>query len=139
MFKIALAFFLFGATGLAALPSPSIQYVGAVSIEPSQDAKVLANWYQKFGIELQTAGGIYWGTFQTPGGPFAFAIHAKKPSAPKKSSGSVSVVFRVSNYKDYVSMLEKNGLKAKSVESDSSGNFAHYRDPDGNEMTIWGD
>lgn len=146
MFKIVFAAILFSGSAFAATPSsptvqsPAIQYVGAVSIEPSQDAKVLADWYQKFGITLQQAGTLYWGSFETAAGPFAFAIHGKKPKAPKKSSGSVSVVFRVNDYAAYVSMLEKRGLKPESVEPpDSTGHFAHYRDPDGNEMTIWGD
>jgi len=139
MFKIIFVSLLFCASGLAATPPPTIQYVGAISIQPSQDAKILADWYQKFGVDLQSTGGAYWGSFETLAGPFAFAIHSKKDDASKKSSGSVSVVFRVNDYNGYVSVLEKRGLKPESVESDYSGYFAHYRDPDGNEMTIWGD
>jgi hypothetical protein len=138
VFKIIFASVLFCTSGLASSP-PTIKYVGAIAINPSQDAKVLADWYQKFGVNLQLAGGVYFGSFDTAAGPFYFAVHAKKPDAPEKSSKSVSVVFRVDDYNGYVSMLERQGLKAESVESDSSGHFAHYRDPDGNEMTVWGD
>jgi len=118
---------------------PTIQYIGAVSINPTQDAKILADWYTKFGIDLQFSGGVYFGGFETPAGPFYFAIHPLQTDAPKTSSASISVVFRVSDYDSYVSMLNKRGIIAQSVEADSSGHFAHYKDPDGNEMTIWGD
>lgn len=123
----------------AAPKTPAIQYVGSISINPSQDAKVLADWYSKFGVETQLMQGGYYGTFNTAGGPFYFGIHPKKELAPKTSSASVSVVFRVNDYDGYVEMLKGRGLVAESTEGDSSGRFAHYRDPDGNEMTIWGD
>lgn len=139
MFKIILASLLFCTSALAAPLPPAIQYVGAIAINPSQDAKVLAEWYQKFGVELDLYQGGYYGFFKTPAGPFYFAVHPRRANAPKESSSSVSVVFRVSDYNGYVAMLEKHGLKARSVESDATGHFAHYRDPDGNEITVWGD
>jgi hypothetical protein len=33
------------------------QYVGAISINPCQDAKILADWYSKLGVETSEAGG----------------------------------------------------------------------------------
>jgi hypothetical protein len=139
VFRIILAFFLCCTAGLADSPAPAIQYVGAIAINPSRDTKVLADWYQKFGVDLHLDGGGYYGFFKTPAGPFYFAIHPKRADAPKESSSSVSIVFRVNDYNAYVLMLKKNGLDALSVESDSTGHFAHYKDPDGNKLTIWGD
>ncbi|MGZ3693344.1 MAG: VOC family protein [Bdellovibrionota bacterium] len=140
MFKVIFASFIFCTSVLAAAPAaPAIQYVGAISINPSHDTKVIADWYQNFGVDLQFAGGVYYGSFETAAGPFYFGIHPKKADAPKMSSSSVSVVFRVNDYNGYVAMLEKRGLKPESVEADDTGHFAHYRDPDGNEMTVWGD
>ena len=139
MIKIFFASLLFYNVGFATSQSPAIQYVGAISIEPSHDAKVLADWYQKFGVDLQINGDVYFGFFETPAGPFYFAIHPKRADAPEKSSSSVSVVFRVNDYTGYVSMLTKNGLRAESFETYPFGHFAHYSDPDGNKMTIWGD
>lgn len=115
-----------------------IQYVGAVTISCSQDAAVLADWYTKFGVVFQHGGGYYWGPLTTASGPFLFGIHPKKADAPSRSSASVSVTFRVDDYSGYVAMLQGRGLSPESTESDSTGRFAHYRDPDGNEMTIWG-
>ena len=34
-----------------------ILYVGAISINPCQDAKVLADWYSRFGIETKEYQG----------------------------------------------------------------------------------
>jgi predicted enzyme related to lactoylglutathione lyase len=139
MFRILAASFLLCTSGLAASLPPAIQYVGSISINPCHDTKVLADWYQKFGVELHPDGGGYYGFFKTPAGPFYFGIHPKRVDAPKASSSSVSVVFRVNDYNAYVSMLKNQGLNAESVESDATGHFAHYTDPDGNKMTIWGD
>jgi predicted enzyme related to lactoylglutathione lyase len=125
-------------------PAPQaapFQYVGSISINPSQDAKVLADWYSKFGFETHAApDGGYYAMWTTAEGSFFFGIHRKKDGAPLKSSASVSVVFHVKDYDGYVNMLEGRGLAAESKEADAAlGRFAHYKDPDGNEMTIWGD
>ena len=116
-----------------------ILYVGAISINPCQDAKVLADWYTKFGIETKEFHGGYYGKLDTAAGLFAFGIHPKKADAPKKCTASVSVVFRVENYEGSLSSMKGKGLLPDSTESDpSQGQFAHFHDPDGNEVTIWG-
>jgi predicted enzyme related to lactoylglutathione lyase len=127
------------ASCLAAPTPPAVQYVGAVSINPSHDTKVVADWYQKFGLDLHPDGGGYYGLFKTPAGPFFFGVHPRKANAATESSASVSVVFRVGDYAAYIAMLKGNGLEPLSVEADATGHFAHFKDPDGNEMTIWGD
>src|SRR5215467_601564 len=71
-----------------------ILYVGAISINPCQDAKVLADWYTRFGIELKEYKGGYYGKLDTAAGLFAFGIHPKKADAPTKCTASVSVVYR---------------------------------------------
>ena len=116
-----------------------ILYVGAISINPCQDAKVLADWYARFGIETKEYKGGYYGKLDTAAGLFAFGIHPKKADAPKKCTASVSVVFRVENYEGSLSSMKGKGLVPDATESDpSQGQFAHFHDPDGNEVTIWG-
>jgi predicted enzyme related to lactoylglutathione lyase len=114
------------------------QYVGAISINPCQDSRILADWYSKIGMETHEMGGGFYGTFKTPGGPFFFAVHPKRKDAPKTSSASVSVVFRIDDYDHYISEVGKRGLTPISVEQDATGRFAHFKDPDGNEVTLWG-
>jgi hypothetical protein len=116
-----------------------ILYVGAISINPCQDAKVLADWYARFGIETKEYKGGYYGKLDTAAGLFAFAIHPKKADAPQKCSGSISVVYRVENFEGSLSSLKGKGLAPDSIEKDpNQGQFAHFHDPDGNEVTIWG-
>src|SRR5499425_2344463 len=95
--KLFLAIFL-ALSALVQAPPAKILYVGAISINPCQDAKVLADWYSRFGIETKEYKGGYYGKLDTAAGLFAFGIHPKKADAPQKCSGSVSVVFRVENF-----------------------------------------
>src|SRR6476659_10774125 len=87
-----------------------ILYVGAISINPCQDAKVLADWYSRFGIETKEFKGGYYGKFDTAAGMFVFGIHPKKADAPTRSSASVSVVYRVENFEESLSALKSKGL-----------------------------
>jgi len=120
--------------------SPSkILYVGAISINPCQDAKVLADWYSRFGIETREYKGGYYGKLNTAAGLFAFGIHPKKADAPTKCSASISVVYRVEDFEASLSALKSKGLLPDKIEKDpDQGQFAHFHDPDGNEVTIWG-
>src|SRR5690349_4861126 len=117
-------------------PLAKILSVGAIAINPCQDAKVLADWYSRFGIETKEFKGGYYAQLDTAAGPFFFAIHPKKTDAPKKCSASVSVVFRVENFEASLLALKGKGLLPDSTEKDpAEGQFAHFHDPDGNEVT----
>src|SRR5215468_12308197 len=129
---------LFSVSAVAQSPPAKILYVGAISINPCQDAKVLADWYSRFGIETKEFKGGYYAQLDTAAGPFFFAIHPKKADAPKKCSPSVSVVFRVENFESSLSAQKSKGLLPDKIEKDpGEGQFAHFHDPDGNEVTIW--
>ena len=126
-------------SAFAQSPPAKILYVGAISINPCQDAKVLADWYARFGLELKEYKGGYYGKLDTAAGLFAFGIHPKKADAPQKCTASVSVVYRVDNFEASLSALKSKGLLPEKIEKDpDQGQFAHFRDPDGNEVTIWG-
>jgi len=127
------------APAFAQSPPAKILYVGAVAINPCQDAKVLADWYSRFGIETKEFKGGYYAQLDTAAGPLFFAIHPKKADAPAKCSASISLVFRVENFEGSLLALKNKGLSPESTEKDpSEGQFAHFHDPDGNEVTIWG-
>jgi predicted enzyme related to lactoylglutathione lyase len=133
---ISLVFLLVSA--FAQSPPAKILSVGAISINPCQDAKVLADWYARFGIETKEYKGGYYGKLDTAAGLFAFGIHPKKADAPKKCSASISVVFRVEDFESSLSAAKSKGLLPDSTEKDpGEGRFAHFHDPDGNEITIW--
>jgi predicted enzyme related to lactoylglutathione lyase len=127
------------ASARADSPPAELLYVGAISIEPCQEAKVLADWYSRLGIETKEFEGGYYAKLDTPAGPLFFGIHRKKAGAPANSSASVSIVFHVENFEARLSSLKSKGLTPDSTESDpSEGKFAHFHDPDGNKVTIWG-
>ena len=129
----------FSLAAFAQSPPAKILYVGAISINPCQDAKVLADWYSRFGIESKEYKGGYYGKLNTAAGLFAFGIHPKKADAPTKCSASISVVYRVEDFAASLSALKNNGLVPDKIEKDpDQGQFAHFHDPDGNEVTIWG-
>jgi len=135
---LVIALIFLSVSAFAQSPPAKILYVGAISINPCQDAKVLADWYSRFGIETREFKGGYYGQFNTAAGPFIFGIHPKKADAPKKCSPSVSVVFRVENFESSLLSTKSKGLLPDSTEKDAQGQFAHFHDPDGNEVTIWG-
>ena len=120
-------------------PPAEVLYVGAISIEPCQESKVLADWYARLGIETKEFKGGYYAKLDTPAGSLFFAIHRKKADAPAKSSASVSIVFHVENFAARLSSLKSKELSPDSTESDpAEGQFAHFHDPDGNKITLWG-
>jgi len=136
---LGISIVLLSAAAYAQSPPAKILYVGAISINPCQDAKVLADWYTRFGIETKEYKGGYYGKLDTAAGLFAFGIHPKKADAPTKCSASVSVVYRVENFDASLSALKSKGLVPDKIEKDpDQGQFAHFHDPDGNEVTIWG-
>lgn len=133
--SLAIALIFLSASAFADTTPAKILYVGAISINPCQDAKILADWYSRFGIETKEFQGGFYGKFDTPAGPFVFGIHPKKADA--KCFGSVSVVFRVQNFEESLSSLKSKGLSPEKIEKDQQGQFAHFHDPDGNKVSIW--
>ena len=130
---------LLSASAWAESPAAEKIFVGAISIEPCQEAKVLADWYSLLGFETKEFKGGYYTILNTPAGQLFFAIHRKKADSPAKSSASVSIVFHVENFEARLSSLKSKGLTPDSTESDpSEGQFAHFHDPDGNKVTLWG-
>src|SRR5947209_19984464 len=77
IYLVILLIFL-SASAFAQSPPAKILYVGAISINPCQDAKVLADWYSRFGIETREYKGGYYGKLDTAAGLFAFGIHPNK-------------------------------------------------------------
>src|SRR5262252_7438910 len=95
-------------------PPSKILYVGAIAINPCQDAKLLADWYSRFGIETKEIQGGYYGQLDTAAGPFVFGIHPNKADGPKKCSAALSVVYRVKNFAVSLSSLRRKGLAPDS-------------------------
>jgi predicted enzyme related to lactoylglutathione lyase len=116
-----------------------IMYIGAVVIHASQP-KELARWYsEKFGMPatFEHRGGFF-GGFETAAGPVHIAIVPKEDSGVA-AQGNMSVTFRVNDYAGYLRELRNHGLEPVGTSRDDAGQFATFRDPEGNEVAIWGD
>jgi glyoxylase I family protein len=135
---LLIALMFLSVSAWAALPVTQGLYVGAISINPSQDAKILADWYAQLGIATKELGGGYYAKLDTASGMVAFAIHPKKADATQKSSVSISVTFHVEDFDASLAAVKGRGLTPEKIETDPFGRFAHFHDPDGNEVTLWG-
>src|SRR5580692_9691960 len=116
--KLVIPLIFLSIAALAESPASKILYVAAIAISPCQDAKVLAEWYSRFGIENKEFKGGYYSQIDTAAGPTFFAIHPKTANAPKKCSASISVVFRVENLRRHLLSLKNRGLLPDSTEED---------------------
>jgi predicted enzyme related to lactoylglutathione lyase len=116
-----------------------LDYVGGLVIQ-AKDPRRLAQWYsEKFGLLMgfEYDGGIY-GGFRTDTVSFHFGIVAAKGRS-RSGEGGVGITFHVDDFEGYVSGLTERGLKPVGEAHDEEGHFAVYRDPEGHELTIWGD
>jgi predicted enzyme related to lactoylglutathione lyase len=118
----------------------TLKYLGGLSIRAS-NPKALAHWYTQV-LEFQTTyenSGAYFGMLCTPAGPMFFAIKPNKAgSDPVIQSKTVSIVFRVSGFDEYVRKLRERGAKPSDILNDPEGRFVLVNDPEGNEIGIWG-
>jgi predicted enzyme related to lactoylglutathione lyase len=132
---------LVGTTAIAATsaspsaPAAKILSVGSIAIESCNDAKALADWYSRFGIQTKEEAGTYYGTLDTAAGPFVFGIHS---DASKKCSDNISVTYRVENLDASLAMLKSKGIIPDlPIDKGEFGQFAYFHDPEGNKVSIW--
>lgn len=115
-----------------------LDYVGGLVIQAAKP-KELARWYsEKFGllVGVEIDGGLY-GGFRNDAVSFHFGIVPAKRGT--RSAGSVNITFHVDSFAEYVAELKGRGLHPVGEAHDEEGHFAVYRDPEGNELTIWGE
>jgi catechol 2,3-dioxygenase-like lactoylglutathione lyase family enzyme len=130
------------ATGAGAEPRKSdarLQYVGAITIN-SANPKASSVWYtEKFGLDVSSEyHGIYYGSFSTKSGDFNLGIHPLRAGV-KLGAPSMAITFRVSDFAKYTADLKSRGLVPIREENDETGHFFTVKDPDGNEITVWGE
>jgi predicted enzyme related to lactoylglutathione lyase len=117
-----------------------LDYVGGLVI-PARNPRNLARWYsEKFGLLMgvEYDGGIY-GGFRSDVVSFNFGIVPRKGRSKSDEGGGVGITFHVDDFEGYVADLKERGLEPVGEAHDEEGHFAVYRDPEGHELTIWGD
>jgi len=107
----------------------------------ANDPAALAAWYEKrLGITtLQNAddGNFYGeiGDYHT-GLTMQFAIYkANEPLAPH--ARGLMINYRVDDLEVFVRQLQAEGVTFDRLFAEDYGNFAHFRDPEGNPIELW--
>jgi predicted enzyme related to lactoylglutathione lyase len=107
----------------------------------ANDPAALAEWYEKrLGITtIQNADdGNFYGEIDDyhTGLTTQFAIYqADRPLAP--DARGVRVNYRVDDLDVFVRQLQAAGINFERIFSEDYGNFAHFRDPEGNPIELW--
>jgi predicted enzyme related to lactoylglutathione lyase len=119
-----------------------LEYVGGTAIQ-ANDPKALSAWYsERFGLKIdgEMPGGFY-GGFEWNGTSFNIAIVAAGGSHPGAAPGTAYLVFHVSDYDGFLAARAAKDLtpfKTTGEKTDKYGRFASFRDPEGNEVDVWG-
>jgi predicted enzyme related to lactoylglutathione lyase len=119
--------------------TPSFEYVGGTAIK-AKDVKTLSAWYNdKFGLAIKgEMGGMAFGGFDWNGTSFNVAFVSAEGEHPGAAPGTAYLVFHVGDYDAFLAARAAQGLTPVSTTSDESGRFANFKDPEGNEVGIWG-
>ncbi len=117
----------------------SVERICGVMIR-ARDVATLALWYElALGVtmDVEANGGRY-GILQTPGGELNIGI-VPRPDNMHFGGPTVALTFRVSNFTERLAQLKAHNLFVREELADETGRFAYLRDPEGNEIAIWGD
>jgi len=61
------------------------------------------------------------------------------PGSVVPGSGNARLCFAVSNLEDALEQLHARGVATSSIKKKKGGRIAFFRDPDGNELSLWED
>jgi len=88
-------------------------------------------FYESIGLKLQQRWGDNYAMIDGPG--ITIGIH---PGGDEDSgSGDLSIGFMVDSFEDAKALLVKNEIViAQEAADGKSGNYLHFRDPDGTEL-----
>lgn len=117
-----------------------LDYVGGLVIQ-ARNPRDLARWYsEKFGLLVGVEfDGCLYGGFRNDAVSFHFGIVPRKGQSELREGESVKITFHVDDFAEYVAELKARGLQPVGEAHDEEGHFAVYRDPEGHELTIWGE
>jgi hypothetical protein len=85
--------------------------------------------------------GGYYGGFEWNGTSFNIAIVTAGGEHPGAAPGTAYLVFHVGDYDGFLAARAAKDLrpfKTVGEKGDKFGRFASFRDPEGNEVDVWG-
>ena len=122
-----------------------IRGIGGIFIY-SKDPKALAEWYRDvMGIKVVFTEeyNSYYCEFRYPDkdAPFGYASTVwsimKTSKDLDRSSPSFCINYSVDNMDEFTEHLADNGIEIKEIHEHPEGKFAHFNDPDGNQIELW--
>ena len=114
-------------------------FVGGLALRAKQP-KELAHWYtQQLGLPVtfEFPGGVA-GGFKSGATEFAFAIVSADGAHPGSAPGTGYFVLHVIDFDRFLVDAAARGLTPFERTSDEMGRFASFRDPEGNQVSVWG-
>ena len=103
----------------------------------SMDAAV--NFYtEKLGLKLKERYGDHWATVRA--GDLTIGLHPASSKYPAPGTrGSMMIGLEIDESIDVVMrQLQDKGVTFRGpIVDDDAGTFAHFSDPDGNELYLW--
>ncbi len=121
-------------------PSPAVfDFVGGLALR-AKEPKELARWYtERFGlpITIEFPGGVA-GGFKAGATQFNIAIVGADGKHPGSSPGTGYFVLHVNDFDRFLTDAAARGATPFERTSDAMGRFANFRDPEGNQVSIWG-
>ena len=112
---------------------------GNATIFISNMDRAVQFYTEVLGMKLTNRFGDHWATVEIPG-KLTIGLHPASPKYPAPGTkGGMMIGLDVDeDISRVVSRLAEKGVKMQgSVVREPSGNFAHFEDPDGNEIYIW--
>ena len=93
----------------------------------------IAFYRRKLGLPLVSRD--YVARFDVDG--VLFELVPAPKDAPSSGAGNARLCFQVQDIHEAVAQLKDNGVETSDVKSESGGQLAFFRDPDGNELCLW--
>lgn len=116
--------------------------IGGVFIKARNDAKALAEWYQKhLGLKLEDFGGAILKWEEDTGedkGETVWHVAKQHSDWFNPSQASFMINYRIDDMEGMMTQLKEAGVEIlQGPESHENGEFAWIMDPDGNKVELW--
>ena len=92
-----------------------------------KDMDKAISFYQNLGLHLKQRWGDHYAMVETTG--ITIGIHPAKDN--ELDSGSISIGFMIDKIEDGKELLTKNDVVYIEENDGKSGNYLHFKDPDG--------
>ncbi len=116
-----------------------VERIGGIMIRAA-DVDAMAAWYETaLGVVLDVeANGGRYGILSTDAGDLNVGI-APRPANMHRGAPTVALTFRVADFDAHLARIRAARLFIREELQDDEGRFAYLRDPEGNEIALWGD